>query len=198
MLNFKTIYFNFKYFPANIAVKFPVLISRNVVLRKCSGSIVIEGPVRPGLIRIGYGDVSLFDKKRDKSILEIFGQMVFKGSALLGHGTKISISKDGKIIFGNNFEITAQSSLVAYKQIEFGEDCLISWDVLFMDTDLHGILNRDGKVVNEPREIRIGDHVWIGCRSTILKGTLIPSGSIVAAGSTISKILEKENIHWKH
>ena len=45
----------------------------------------------------------------------------------------------GKLIFGDNSEITAESVIVFYKEIIFGENCLISWDNLIMDTDLHRI-----------------------------------------------------------
>ena len=43
------------------------------------------------------------------------------------------------------------------------------------------------------KEIIIGDNVWIGCRCLLLKGCSIPSGSIVAAGSKITKKFEQNN-----
>ena len=61
-----------------------------------------------------------------------------------------------------------------------------------MDTDFHHVI-KHGEVVNPPKEITIGDHVWIGCRCTILKGSVIPSNSIVAAGSLVTKRFLKEN-----
>lgn len=35
--------------------------------------------------------------------------------------------------------------------------------------------------------ISIGDHVWIGARSTILKGVSIGDGAVVAAGSLVTR-----------
>lgn len=35
--------------------------------------------------------------------------------------------------------------------------------------------------------VMIGDDVWIGCNSIILKGVTIGNGSIVAAGSVVTK-----------
>jgi acetyltransferase-like isoleucine patch superfamily enzyme len=212
MVNLKTIYFNFKYFPTQVAIKLPILISRHVILKQCEGKVYIEGEISTGQIRIGYNDVSIFDRQRSKSILEISGEMTFRGKALLGHGSRISIARGGKLIFGDNFEITAASAVICYHEIEFGTDCLLSWDILLMDTDLHPIVNGDGEIINAPRKISIGDHVWIGCRSTILKGSIIASGNVIAAGTVVSsKLTEqnsiygsnpcrilKENIHWKH
>ena len=39
--------------------------------------------------------------------------------------------------------------------------------------------------MSEP--IEIGDNVWIGARAIILKGVTIGAGSVVAAGSVVTK-----------
>ena len=53
---------------------------------------------------------------------------------------------------------------------------------------------RNGEVVNPPKEIKIGKHVWIGCRCTILKGSIISDNSIVAAGSLVTRRFTREKI----
>lgn len=62
-----------------------------------------------------------------------------------------------------------------------------------MDTDFHRVI-KDGETRNLPREIRIGCHVWIGCRCTILKGAVIPDHTIVAAGSLVTKQFARERV----
>ena len=62
-----------------------------------------------------------------------------------------------------------------------------------MDTDFHPITDADGKVINLPEEIVIGDHVWIGCRSLILKGSHIPDSSVIAAGTIVTGKLPSGN-----
>lgn len=42
------------------------------------------------------------------------------------------------------------------------------------------------------RSIVIGDHVWLAAESAVLKGSKIPSQSIVAFGSTVSGDFSKE------
>lgn len=69
-----------------------------------------------------------------------------------------------------------------------GKDILISWDTLFMDTDFHYV-SKVGEIdnaVNE-KEIIIGNHVWIGCRATVLKGAALSDNCVVAAGSVVTK-----------
>lgn len=192
-LNFKTIYFNLKYLPFRQAVKLPILLSRKVYLREMKGKITIEGPIETGLIKIGYGKVGIFDNRRSRSIWEVSGEVVFKGKANIGHGSKISVGKEGKLVLGSRFVVTAESAIVAHHSVEIGDDCLFSWDILLMDTDFHEMKDETGAVMNAPKPVKIGNKVWIGCRVLILKGTEIPDGCVVGANSSVSKKLEMEN-----
>jgi acetyltransferase-like isoleucine patch superfamily enzyme len=209
--NWKTIRFNFKYFPFKDAIKFPVLISKNAIFKlKEGGSIRFECPLRYGLVKIGYGKVAIFDEKFSRSIFQISGELVFKGNAAFGQGSKVSVAKNAKVIFGNKFIITAESEIVCSKRIEFGENCLLSWDILIMDSDHHIIWDQEKNIINHPKEIVIEDNVWIGCRASILKGSGIPSNSVIAANAVVAKNLQdpnavyagnparkiKENITW--
>lgn len=56
-----------------------------------------------------------------------------------------------------------------------------------MDNDFHKIKTLDGELLNEPKEIIIGNNVWIGMRTTILKGTQIGNDVIVGSGSLLHK-----------
>lgn len=47
-----------------------------------------------------------------------------------------------------------------------------------------------GERINPSSDIVIGNHVWIGIRSTILKGSIIPSESVVAAQSMVTSSLK--------
>ena len=192
-INFKTIYFNLKYLPFRQAIKLPILISNKVYLRVTSGRLIIDSPIRTGLIHFGYGNVGIFDNKKSRSIWEVSGTIIFKGRCNIGHGSKISVWSNGKLIIGDNFTITAETSIVAFSEISFGNNCLLSWDILVMDTDFHKIKDESGSIINNPRPIFIGDKVWIGCRSLVLKGTIIPNNCIIGANSTVTKVLDKVN-----
>ena len=91
-----------------------------------------------------------------------------------------------------------------------GNNSTISWDCLILDTDLHRIY-KDGNIINENKPIEIGNHVWIGAKSTIFKGTKIADGSVIGAGSFCTGLLSdeksiyagqpakliKKNINWE-
>lgn len=61
-----------------------------------------------------------------------------------------------------------------------------------MDTDQHSVFDAEQNCINEPRPVEIGNKVWIGCRCTILKGSIIPNGSIIAANTVITKSFNDE------
>ncbi|MBP1839113.1 acyltransferase [Formosa algae] len=190
-INIKTLYFNFKYLPFKEAVKLPVFLSRHVCLKKIKGKVIINSKIRTGMIKIGFGDVSIFDNKKSRTILKLTGTIIFNGNTDIGHGACLSIG--GVLELGNNFNITAESSIICSKNIKFGDNVLMSWECLFMDSDLHTIIDEKGNVINSPKSIIIGDNVWIGCRCTLLKGSRIANGSIIGAGSIITNDISMDS-----
>ncbi|MEZ2335548.1 hypothetical protein AB6735_07920 [Mucilaginibacter sp. RCC_168] len=193
-INLKSIIFNFRYFPFKTAIKFPVLISRNVFLHKTKGRVIINAPIRTALIQIGYGAIGITDFKRSRAVWEVDGDVVFNGRAFIMHGCKINVFKNAELTFGDDFNMSTECAIVAAKKITIGDHSGISWESLVMDTDFHHIADETtGEVFNHPKEIIIGDNVWVGCKCTILKGAVIPSGSVVAANSMVTKTLSGEN-----
>lgn len=187
----KTIFFNFRYFPFKTAIKFPVLIFHNVILMNTKGKLFLDFPLKETMrIRIGFGETAIFDKKRSKTIWNVNGTIVFKGSAIIGHGSKIDV--DGELILGDRFRIQAESTIIVKKKIIFGNNCLISWDCQFMDTDFHSIISHN-EIINPDTTINIGNNCWFGCRCLILKGTEIGNNSVVAAGTVLNKAINGNN-----
>ena len=207
----KTIIFNFKYFDFKIAIKFPVFVSCKTHLSKLEGRVIILGEYKTGMVNIGFGDVAIFDKNRSRTIFKNQGTIYFKGKADIGHGAKIGVGKEGELYFGNNFMLSAESEIVCKKKISFGDDCLLSWNILLMDSDFHKIKNSNKVILNPDKDIIIGNKVWIGARSLIKKGVSIADGCIIASQSVVVKnittpkqiwggnpaVLIKEDIEWE-
>ncbi len=208
----KTIYFNFHYLKIKQAIIFPIIIFRNTILTSMKGNVVVDANVKWGGVRIGQYRVGTLDMKFDRTIWQNNGTVIFHGKAHIGSGTKLSINNSATLKFGDNFCITGGSQIICYKSVSFGCNCLLSWDILIMDTDFHHIINECGDIINLPKPINIGNNVWIGCCNTILKGVNICDNVVIAAGSKISKDIInpnciaggvdsfrviKENITWK-
>jgi len=189
----KTLYFNFKYLPFKKAIKLPIIVSHRVWLMETKGRVSLTAAeIKPAMIKIGFGEVGIFDQMKERSVLKLEGSMMFQGRANIGHGCKICIGSEGKLTFGNEIIITAESSIICNKEIYIADKAMISWETLIMDTDLHPIYDESKNVINSDEKIEIGEKVWIGCRCTILKGVKLEKGSIIAAGTTVSKAIKKE------
>lgn len=208
----KTFYFNFKYFSWRIAIKLPVIVYKNTELKTMKGNVRLECAPRTGLVEIGKKEQFSLDVKTYRTKWKCDGDVIISGRVMIGSGSVVRIMKGARLRLGRNFSITGRSSIVCGKEITIGDECLFSWDVLLMDMDFHKILINDN-VVNHPRPIAIGNHVWIGCRSLLLKGCSLPDDTVVAAGSLITKKMEtpgcivcgaengirilKESVNWK-
>jgi acetyltransferase-like isoleucine patch superfamily enzyme len=98
-------------------------------------------------------------------------------------GVRLEVGAGAVLRIGQGTYLNRNTLVVAHTSVDIGRHCMIAWDVVIMDTDQHfvpGIDNRNLPVVIE-------DSVWIGCRVIILKGVRIGTGSIVAAGSVVTK-----------
>lgn len=72
-------------------------------------------------------------------------------------------------------------------KITVGEDCMFSNTIIVCTSDSHPIYNEEGVRINNPKDVVIGDHVWIAPNSVIMKGAVIESGCIVGSHSMINK-----------
>jgi len=206
----KSIYVNFRLLPFKEAFRLPIIISRKTKLSCLSGKVTL-GKNRTGIVRIGFGNVRLVDFACERTILHIEGTITFRGKCKIGKASKIEVGKNGVLDIGENFLISAKSKIICHKQITIGKDSVFAWDTLIMDTDYHEIYDHDANFINKDKAITIGDKVWIGTRSTVLKGASIPDNTIIAANSLVTKAYPatdtilagnparviKENITWK-
>lgn len=190
----KTIRVNLKYFGVKYVFKPIILVSKNTKIYRLKGKVLAENKSF-GAIRVGFGFVGIVDRKYRRTIWDNDGTLEFKGTSFMGVGTKIS--NTGHVTFGDNFCINANSDIICRSSIIFGEDVLISWETLIMDSDYHCIYSTsdsEQKRINPDKAIYIGNHCWIGCRCTLLKGTAVSNNTIIAAGSVISRCYKNENV----
>lgn len=107
------------------------------------------------------------------------------------HGAKISIG-DGTGISGG--------SICAMESISIGRRCLLGANVSIMDNDFHLVSTNSDRNNFDPldlpaKAIEIGDNVFIGTGSIILKGTTIGTNAVIGAGSVVRGIVEPNSIY---
>ena len=185
----KTIYFNFNYFKIADALKFPVVVSNKTNFRHLKGSIKLD-VIKTAIVKIGFYPTQTIDFKYDRTILDIQGDIVFRGKCYIGSGCKIQVK--GYLEFGSNDNFN-KTSIICHKKIIFGNHNLFSWDNLVMDTDQHPMTDMNGNIINQDRHIILGNNVWVGCRCTILKNSIIGNNIVIGANSTVRGRFKEES-----
>jgi len=153
---------------------------------------VIDAPISRGMMKLGICDLGIQDARFSRTIWQVYGTLVIKGVTNIGRGSKLCIGGGAKLVLGYNFRISGDTQIICEKGITFGDRCLLSWDILIMDSDLHHLHNSNDDVINAPKPIVVGNHVWIGCRSTILKGVSIADDVVISANSTVTRSVDNQ------
>ena len=107
-----------------------------------------------------------------------------EGGCRISYGSTIEILHNA-ILDSQFFTMNSNSTLIAAKKICLGQDVMIGRGVVIYDSDHHTIRDAQGEVTNPDVPVSIGDHVWLATNTTVLKGSTIGSGSIVAANSVV-------------
>ena len=118
-------------------------------------------------------------------MLENSELIVKAGNCTITSGVVVFVAPNTRLTFGKDTHVISNSRILAYADIEIGDHCIIGWEVQIMSGDGHPAF-RDDQWINPPQPIRIGDHVWIGTRATILKGVTIGSGSVIGANAVVT------------
>ncbi len=133
------------------------------------------------------------------------------GVRLLGP-CRIIMEGNAKVRIGRGSGIRGVEILAKSSDIDIGERTMFSRGITVRNHDSHLIFAKGGtEQLNQPRDIIIGDHVWVGQNATILKGVEIGRDSVIAFGSVVTKgclpnsivagnpaTVVKENIDWNY
>ena len=132
------------------------------------------------------------------------GRLEVDGQFNIRDGAFVHIHKGVRFILHGGF-INNFCRIVCEGITEIGKDAAIAPGVIIRDCDSHKV---EGTF--SVKNIKIGDHVWIGENVIILKGVTIGDGAIVGAGSVVTKDIPaytlavgnpakviRENVNWR-
>lgn len=115
----------------------------------------------------------------------------------IGREQKSMIKVIGELTVGDNVGMSS-ISIVCYKKISIGNNVIFGGNVSIYDTDFHSLdFNNRHKAetdLPESRPITIGNDVFIGAHSTILKGVNIGDRAIIGACSVVTKTIPPDQI----
>lgn len=99
-------------------------------------------------------------------------------------GSHIRVRNGAKLEIGDNVSVNHNCMIVCREAIQIGNDVQFSPNVFLYDHDFRfegGV--KSMKFKTSP--IKIGNNVWIGANTVILRGTEIGDNSVIAAGSVV-------------
>ena len=97
------------------------------------------------------------------------------------NGAKIRVRKGGKLEIGKNFGMSNGCVVTAYDHIKIGDNVMLGPNVLIYDQD-----RAEGGVAAmrfKTAPVVIGNNVWIGANTLILRGTTIGDNSVIGGDS---------------
>lgn len=80
-----------------------------------------------------------------------------------------------------------------HSKLIIGDDCMLANQIEIRTGDSHVIYDEHGNRINQPGNVVIGNHVWLGSRVMVLKGVTIAEGCIIGAGSIVTKSITTAN-----
>ena len=191
----KSLYVNIKYFSFTNAIKFPIVIGKNTDINL--GAIKFLCDIQPSMLRLGTEPIPVIEGDNRKLVIKNDGLIEIGGLFVCQSGVKLLVREGAVLSTGDKVKFGPQSKIVCYKEISIGNNFLSSWECQLFDTDFHFVYNIEKeKYYPRIKTITIGNDVFVGNRSTLGKGTILPNGSIVSCNSNVSGDFSKygENI----
>lgn len=101
-------------------------------------------------------------------------------------GAKIRVRKGAECRIGNNTAVNSNNMIACRERIVIGDDVQLSPNVQIYDHD-HDFRAEGGIKAGRYKTapVEIGNNVWIGANTIILRGTKIGDHAVIAAGSIV-------------
>jgi acetyltransferase-like isoleucine patch superfamily enzyme len=118
---------------------------------------------------------------------------------VIGRQQKCIFWVEGTLSIGNNVGMSS-SAIICNHQISIGNNVTIGGNTVIYDTDFHVL---DSKIRNDKSldkqgakkaPVCIGDNVFIGAHTTILKGVVIGENAVIGACSVVTKNIPADEI----
>ena len=179
-------------------------LTRKLNNRTPAGRIVVSDPFLPVTIKMAKGASLVIKGRLSFESWHGFRQGVYiclkensvlnvEGDFSLGPGCRIVVEAGGELHIGgrkteSGSGITERGLILVRRRVVIGTDLICAWGTFITDCDWHEVAGQ-----SNTEDTIIGDHVWITPNCSILKGSRIGSGCIVATGSITHKCTYPES-----
>ncbi|WP_153914056.1 acyltransferase [Shewanella sp. TC10] len=152
--------------------------------------------------------------KGDNNFIHLGKALLYKGLVLnlKGNNKRFEVKESNKNICnvkftsirGNNQVFTIGKNLSCGgievqmndgdETFTIGDGGLFSWGIKVRTSDGHSVVDMaTNRAINLPKDVHIGDRVWIGEDVRFLKGAEIPSDCVIGSGAVVTKAFTQSN-----
>ena len=184
----KTVWFNLKALQIRDALKLPIWVHYNTKLHNIHKNVIELENVKFGIIKFGFGGTyGMQPEGTGKNYIDMgdSAKIVFSGKASFALGSSIRVG--GNLKIGRNFSSNRNLFIACNREIIFGDNDLLGWNITIRDSDNHTVIVDGIPKQTDKASITIGNHVWICACVDLQKGVNIPDDSIVAYRSCVTK-----------
>ena len=183
----KTLYFNFKMFPFSIAKNLPVFFYGKVKFNDLSGKIIIDAPIKSGMI--GFGQpYEIITRSKGNAEFSLEGEMIFNGHVQFGKDYLIHVAQNAILKMGNMSSLGHSGKIICYDKITLGDYARIGYESQLCDTTVHQMIDTvTGEKYPLTGLIKLGNCNYISNRVTILSKTITPDFCSVASNSLCAR-----------
>lgn len=192
---FRTIYINFKMLPLNQAVRLPIYVFGDFKFVEMNGSIELSPPVKRGMVSIGVNIAGYVSTPRGTLRMKCGSKIIFQNKVIISQGSQLFINDNAELIMESGAKLGDSVKIICYKKIVIGEMSEITWESQVTDFNSHYILNLDNRSIeNITDPVHIGKKNWIGNRTSVMPGTILPDNIIVASNSLLNRNYVKKGV----
>ncbi|MBR4643945.1 MAG: hypothetical protein IKO73_02130 [Bacteroidaceae bacterium] len=162
-----------------VVLRMPIKVYGSLKL-KLRGKIILPANAQRNMVIInaGFEDYTASAGRAEVCIL---GTWQIDGFLRIGPDSCIYVNDGARLQFGHNIYIARDSRILCYNHITVGHDVLMGGT--YVTDSSHHHIYKEGTEQPMYGDVVVGDYVYLGFRTVLLKGTVIPARSVVGSGA---------------
>lgn len=144
---------------------------------QCHGTVILD--CLPNTVELGNNVTFVSDSVRGTA------------TTVYGPSRLRTFDPAARIKIADGVAMNATSITARSRTVHIGENNMFAPNCTVVDSDFHTLWPPEGRICNpgmeQDADVHIGKNCWIGMQSIILKGVTIGDGSVVAAGSVVTR-----------